>query len=153
MPCTPFSGIGFRSFVLRLGNAANPDALHAFPFGGTGSAQDRAAPQPLNRQTHQRHNDATGNLSRWFQSTVPLHPRLWSPPGSMGLAVLPALGILCLVFPDRLTRTVPVLKQRGGEELDIRDLGLSSSKSAGGSRRRGCSGTSGSTFGASLSLS
>jgi hypothetical protein len=42
---------------------------------------------------------------------VPLHPRLWSPPGSMGLAVLPALGLLCLVFPDRLTRTVPVLKQ------------------------------------------
>ena len=97
MPCTPFSGIGFRSFVLRLGNAANPDALHAFPFGGTGSAQDRAAPQPLNRQTHQRHNDATGNLSRWFQSTVPLHPRLWSPPVSIGFAVLPALGILCLI--------------------------------------------------------
>ena len=34
-----------------------------------------------------------------------------------------------------------MLKQRGGEELDIRDLGLSCSKSVGGSRHVGISGT------------
>ena len=46
-----------------------------------------------------------------------------------------------------------MLKQRGGEELDIRDLGLSSSESAGGSRRRGGGGTSASTFEAARSIS
>jgi len=103
----------------------------------------------------QLNNDATGNP----QATVPIgrptaHP-LWSPPGSVGLAVLPALGILCRIAAPSPADLRPgltadsfahSLKQSSYRNVDIRDLGLSSSESAGGDQRRGCSGTSASTF-------
>ena len=79
------------NFSRFSGQCRNPDSLRSFPFGGT--------------RRNRRPKVQLPSLA------VPLHPRLWSPPDSIGSAVLPALGILCPISAIRVAQTVPVFKQ------------------------------------------
>ena len=95
-----------RSFVLRSLSAAN--------------AQCESIGSSLSRFFGQCRNWQQAFGINGCKLSVPLHPRLWSPPDSIGSAVLPALGILCpIASPSpadlrpaiRVAQTVPVFKQ------------------------------------------